>query len=189
MFSGKSEELIRRLRRAVIARKSVQVFKPSIDDRYSEDEIVTHARARMRSESVGSVAELLDKVDSSTEVVGIDEAHFFGADLVAAVNQFADCGKRVIVAGLDTDFRGRPFPPMPELLAMAESITKMLAICMRCGAPAKHSQRLIESEQLILVGAAGAYEARCRHCFEPDLPRQEILETAPVPTSKTIGRD
>lgn len=189
MFSGKSEELIRRLRRATIARKRVQVFKPSIDTRYSETEIVTHADARMRSESVNSAHDILAKLDWRTEVVGIDEANFFGLELVEVANQLADSGKHVIIAGLDTDYLGRPFPPMPELLCLAESITKMLAICMRCGAPAKHTQRLVESEELILVGAAGCYEARCRRCFEPGAPRQESLDFVATPLRNRSVRD
>jgi thymidine kinase len=180
MFSGKSEELIRRLRRAMIARKRVQVFKPSLDDRYSPDEIVSHGEQRMKSEVVGSAAEILVKLDWRTQVVGIDEANFLGAELVEVANQLADSGKQVIVGGLDTDYLGRPFAPIPELLALAESITKTLAICMRCGNPAKHTQRLVESEDLIVVGAAGMYEARCRRCFEPGIPRQELLEFARV---------
>lgn len=176
MFSGKSEELIRRLRRALIARRLVQVFKPAIDDRYSTDEIVTHANGRMESESVGSSEEILGKLDWRTQVVGIDEANFFGQSLLSVANGLADNGKRVIIAGLDTDYMGRPFPPMPDLLAIAESITKTLAICVRCGNPAKHTQRLVNSDQLILVGAEGAYEARCRCCFEPGYPKQETLD-------------
>jgi len=176
MFSGKSEELIRRLRRASIARKRVQVFKPTLDDRYSSSEIVTHNDNRMRSDSVSSASEILERVDWRTQVVGVDESNFFGPDLVAVATQLADGGKQVIVAGLDTDYMGRPFQPMPDLLAVAESITKTLAICMRCGNPAKHTQRLVESEELIFVGAAGAYEARCRRCFEPGIPRQEVLD-------------
>ncbi len=178
MFSGKSEELIRRLRRATIARRSVQVFKPVIDKRYSEDEIVTHSSVRMQSECVGSSGEILARLDWRTQVIGIDEANFFGQSLVHVVTQLADGGKRVIVAGLDTDFMGRPFPPMPDLLAVAESITKTLAICVRCGNPAKHTQRLVDSDELILVGASGAYEARCRSCFEPGFPKQEVLDFA-----------
>jgi thymidine kinase len=178
MFSGKSEELIRRLRRAMIARKRVQVFKPAIDTRYSNDEIVSHADVRMKSEAVGSVQEVLTRLDWRTEVVGFDEANFLGPDLVELSNQLADSGKQVIIAGLDTDFMGRPFPPIPELLALAESITKTLAICMRCGNPAKHTQRLVESEDLIVVGAAGMYEARCRRCFEAGIPKQEYLDFA-----------
>jgi thymidine kinase len=175
MFSGKSEELIRRLRRAVIARKRVQVFKPAMDDRYSVSEIVTHADVRMRSEPVNAASDILAKLDWRTQVVGVDESNFFGPELVAVANQLADGGKQVIIAGLDTDFMGRPFTPMPDLLAVAESITKTLAICMRCGAPAKHTQRLMGSDELIMVGADGSYEARCRRCFEPGVPKQEVL--------------
>ena len=176
MFSGKSEELMRRLRRARIARKRVQVFKPSLDDRYSPDEIVSHGDQRMKSEVVTSAKEILVKLDWRTQVIGVDESNFFGADLVEVAAQLADTGKQVIIAGLDTDYLGRPFTPMPELLCLAESITKMLAICMRCGNPAKHTQRLRGSDDLIVVGAAGMYEARCRRCFEPGIPKQEELE-------------
>jgi thymidine kinase len=178
MFSGKSEELIRRLRRAMIARKRVQVFKPAIDTRYSGDEIVSHGDIRMKSESVSSPGDLLGRLDWRAQVIGIDEAAFLGPDLVEVCQQLADSGKQVIVAGLDTDYMGRPFPPIPDLLAVAESITKTLAICMRCGNPAKHTQRLIESEDLLLVGTAGMYEARCRRCFEPGVPKQEYLDFA-----------
>lgn len=176
MFSGKSEELMRRLRRATIARKAVQVFKPSIDTRYSVEDIVSHGAVRMKSEPVLDAADLLARVDPRTVVVGIDEANFFGQDLVAVVSRLADLGKQVIVAGLDTDYTGKPFPPIPELLAIAEDITKTLAVCMRCGNPAKHSQRLSNSDDLIVVGAMDVYEARCRRCFEPGAPRQELLD-------------
>lgn len=179
MFSGKSEELIRRLRRAIIARKQVQVFKPAIDTRYSETEIVTHANGRMASEAVESASEILGKLHLRTQVVGIDESNFFGPALVDIASSLADYGKQVIIAGLDTDYMGRPFEPMPDLLAIAESITKTLAICMRCGNPAKHTQRLVASGERILIGAAEAYEARCRRCFEPGVPRQEVLELFP----------
>jgi thymidine kinase len=113
-----------------------------------------------------------------TQVIGIDEANFFGAELAELVSHLADAGRQIIVAGLDTDFMGRPFPPIPDLLCLAESITKTLAICMRCGNPAKHTQRLVESADLIVVGAAGMYEARCRRCFEPGVPRQDVLDFA-----------
>ena len=188
MFSGKSEELIRRLRRARIARKRVQVFKPILDNRYSADEIVSHGDQRMDSEVVSSAKEMLAKLDWRTQVIGIDESNFFGPDLVDITAQLADTGKQVIIAGLDTDFLGRPFSPMPELLCLAESITKTLALCMRCGNPAKHTQRLVESDDLIVVGAAGMYEARCRRCFEPGIPKQEILDFArPVASSTHKG--
>jgi thymidine kinase len=176
MFSGKSEELMRRLRRAIIARKRVQVFKPLIDQRYSVDEIVSHNDLRMKSQVIQHAAEILPLIDPRTDVVGIDEANFFGPDLVDVATQLADGAKQVMIAGLDTDYMGRPFPPMPELLSLAESITKTLAICMRCGNPAKHTQRLVESHDLIVVGAGGMYEARCRRCFEPGMPKQALLE-------------
>jgi thymidine kinase len=176
MFSGKSEELIRRLRRSMIARKRVQVFKPIIDTRYSDDEIVSHGDLRMKSEVVGSGGEILDRIDWRSEVIGVDEANFMGPALVDASQRLADSGKQVIIAGLDTDYMGRPFAPIPDLLALAETITKTLAICMRCGNPAKHTQRLRGSDDLIVVGAAGMYEARCRRCFEPGIPKQEELE-------------
>jgi len=176
MFSGKSEELIRRLRRAMIARKRVEVFKPTIDDRYSTDEIVSHGDLRMKSQVVGDASEIADRIDWRSEVVGIDEANFMGPTLVEVAQRLADSGKQVIIAGLDTDYMGRPFPPIPDLLAHAESITKTLAICVRCGNPAKHTQRLRGSEDLIVVGAADMYEARCRRCFEPGIPKQTELE-------------
>src|ERR1700692_1095922 len=176
MFSGKSEELIRRLRRSRIARKRVQVFKPALDNRYSADEIVSHGDQRMESEVVSSAAEILARLSPRTQVIGIDETNFFGADLVELTAHLADAGKQVLVAGLDTDFMGRPFSPMPDLLCLAESITKTLAICMRCGNPAKHTQRLVESDDLIVVGAGGMYEARCRRCFEPGVPKQEEMD-------------
>ena len=169
MFSGKSEELIRRLRRAQIARQKVQIFKPSIDDRYSEDHIISHREMRIPSENLSSSRALLERVAKDTEVVGIDEGQFFDAELPAVCSTLADQGKRVIVAGLDQDYLGKPFEPMPQLLAIAEYITKTLAICMVCGAPANHTQRLVASKERVLVGAQGLYEARCRHCFDPTL--------------------
>jgi thymidine kinase len=178
MFSGKSEELIRRLRRAMIARKRVQVFKPAIDVRYSETEIVSHGDQRMKCDVAASAADILTNLDYRTQVIGIDEPNFLGPGLIEVATQLADMGKQVIVAGLDTDYMGRPFAPIPDLLALAESITKTLAICMRCGNPAKHTQRLVESDELIVVGAAGMYEARCRRCFEPGVPKQELLDFA-----------
>jgi thymidine kinase len=169
MFSGKSEELIRRLRRAQIARQKVQTFKPLIDDRFSEDHIVSHSDMRIASVNVTDSAELLARVNADTEVVGIDEGQFFDAQLPAACSALAGQGKRVIVAGLDTDYLGRPFEPMPQLLAIAEYITKTLAICMVCGAPANHTQRLVASSERVVVGGSGTYEARCRRCFDSSL--------------------
>jgi thymidine kinase len=169
MFSGKSEELIRRLRRAQIARQQVQVFKPLLDNRYSERHIVSHSDMRIESENVASADDLVAAVRGTTEVVGIDEGQFFDTNLPAACGALADRGKRVIVAGLDQDYLGRPFEPMPQLLAIAEYITKTLAICVVCGDPANHTQRLVPSSDRVLVGATGLYEARCRHCFNPEL--------------------
>lgn len=167
MFSGKSEELIRRLRRAQIGKQRVQIFKPLIDQRYSEDFIVSHNEQRLASEVVEGALGVLDRVDSRTEVVGIDEVQFFDPGIVEVIENLADMGKRVIVAGLDQDYLGQPFEPVPTLLAMAEYITKTLAVCVRCGNPANRTQRLIQSEERIVVGAGGMYEARCRRCFEP----------------------
>ena len=169
MFSGKSEELIRRLRRAQIAKRKVQIFKPHIDNRYSAGHITSHSAMQIEAESVASSRELLEKVKPDTEVVGIDEGQFFDPELPAICTLLADQGKRVIVAGLDQDYLGKPFEPMPQLLAIAEYITKTLAICMVCGAPANHTQRLVASSERVLVGAQGTYEARCRHCFDPRL--------------------
>jgi thymidine kinase len=167
MFSGKSEELIRRLRRARIARQRVQVFKPTIDSRFSAQDIVSHSEMRIESEVVASSKLLLDQVDPATEVIGIDEGQFFDLELPMVCNTLADRGKRVIVAGLDQDYLGKPFEPMPQLLAIAEYITKTHAICMVCGNPASHTQRLVPSGDRVLVGAQGLYEARCRACFVP----------------------
>jgi thymidine kinase len=172
MFSGKSEELIRRLRRAEIARQRVQIFKPGVDKRYDENHIVTHSEMRLASVAVQSAEELLRKVADDTDVVGIDEAQFFDPKLVDVCNELASRGKRVIVAGLDLDYRGKPFEPMPALLAIAEEITKQRAICMVCGAPASYTQRLTASKQRIEVGAKGMYEARCRAHFEPPVEGQ-----------------
>jgi thymidine kinase len=170
MFSGKSEELIRRLRRAIIARQKVQAFKPEIDDRYSPDDIVSHDERRIECRKVKHAADIPGLVEADTKVVGIDEAQFFGEGLVDVCEKLARDGKRVIVAGLDQDYRGLPFEPIPQLLALAESITKTMAVCMVCGAPANKTQRLIESEERIVVGAGETYEPRCRKCFKPPTP-------------------
>ena len=169
MFSGKSEELIRRLRRAQIARQRVQIFKPVVDTRYADDHIVSHSEMRIPSTAVASSRLLLAQVEADAEVVGIDEGQFFDLELPMICNTLADRGKRVIVAGLDQDYLGKPFEPMPQLLAIAEYITKTLAICMVCGNPANHTQRLVASDDRVLLGAGGTYEARCRVCFDPFL--------------------
>jgi thymidine kinase len=180
MFSGKSEELIRRLRRARIARQKVQVFKPRIDTRFSHDHIVSHSEMRHESSTVTTAGEILARVERGTEVVGIDEGQFFDNELVAVANELARRGVRVIIAGLDQDYTGKPFEPMPQLLAVAEYITKTHAICVRCGQPANYSQRTFDSEERVAVGAGGMYEARCRRCFVPhaDAPTSYVTEAA-----------
>ena len=165
MFSGKTQELIRRLKLAQIAKQDVQIFKPGLDDRYSADQIVSHDQHRLPSEAVRSAAEILERARREAMVVGIDEAQFFGGELVRVCEALADQGKRVIVAGLDQDYRGVPFDPMPQLLAVAEFITKHLAICVVCGNPANRSQRIAGGGDRIEVGAKDKYEARCRKCF------------------------
>jgi thymidine kinase len=187
MFSGKSEELIRRLRRAQIARQKVQIFKPALDNRFAESDIVSHSEMRIPSENVSSSRELLERVQSDTEVVGIDEGQFFDLDLPNVCNTLADRGKRVIVAGLDQDYLGKPFEPMPQLLAIAEYITKTLAICMVCGNPANHTQRLVASEDRVLLGAQGMYEARCRRCFDPLLSASSSAPAVGQAVTKPSG--
>ncbi|KAA3619878.1 MAG: thymidine kinase [Calditrichaeota bacterium] len=165
MFSGKSEELIRRLRRAQIAKQTVAIFKPAIDDRYSTDHIVSHSEQRIKSIAVKSAKEIIEK-SRGAHVVGIDEVQFFAPDIIEVCNDLANKGKRVICAGLDQDYKTRPFGSVPQLLAIAESITKTLAICMRCGAPANRTQRLSKDSDQVIVGATEIYEARCRMCYK-----------------------
>jgi thymidine kinase len=167
MFSGKSEELIRRLRRAQIARQKVQVFKPVIDTRYSIEQIASHSGMTHISKPVMTAAEMMAQMEGETQVVGIDEGQFFDMAIVAAVTELANSGKRVIVAGLDQDYLGRPFEPMPQLLSIAEFITKTHAICVKCGNTANYSQRTSDSTIRVEVGASDKYEARCRRCFVP----------------------
>src|SRR3989442_101701 len=167
MFSGKSEELIRRLRRAKIARQKIQVFKPDIDSRFSNDHIVSHSEIRHESANVRTSEDIRARIEPDTQVIGIDEAQFFDNELIPIVNELAERGVRVIIAGLDQDYTGKPWEPMPQLLAIAEYITKTHAICMKCGQPANYTQRTFESEERVAVGGAGMYEARCRSCFVP----------------------
>ncbi|RPH35261.1 thymidine kinase [bacterium] len=166
MFSGKTEELIRRIRRAQIARQKVAIFKPKIDTRYSNDHIVSHSDAKLLSTVVECSDEILAKAQDA-QVVGIDEGQFFDLRIVEVAEELANKGKRVIIAGLDQDYRGKPFEPMPQLLAVAEYITKTLAICVVCGNPADRTQRTTPGQERVLVGAKESYEARCRHCFIP----------------------
>ena len=175
MFSGKTEELLRRLKRAQIAKQRVQVFKPGIDTRYSADHVQSHDSARTLSRPVTRASEVLQYALDTTRVVGIDEAQFFDDDLVDVAQKLANRGIRVIIAGLDMDFRGQPFGPMPKLLSVAEFVTKLHAVCMTCGETASRSQRLqsaTSSTSQVLVGAKEYYEARCRFCHEPDAAEQ-----------------
>lgn len=175
MFSGKSEELIRRVTRAAIARIPVQVFKPAVDDRYSTSEVVSHSLLSVSAQAVASSEDLLAAVDEHTEVIGIDEGQFFDLGLVEVVDRLAHTGNQVIVAGLDLDYLRRPFEPIPTLCGRAEYLTKTLAVCHRCGGPALYTQRILQSDDLVVLGAAGAYEARCRRCYSQDEGHQESL--------------
>ena len=172
MFAGKTEELIRRIKVLEFAKKEIMVFKPTIDNRYSDNRVVSHAGSYVESYVVASAKDILDIVKKDTEVIAIDEVQFFDEDICDVCESLAKKGKRVMVAGLDSDFRGEPFGPMPKLLTQAEFVTKLTAICNKCGAPATRTQRIINgkpahySEPTILVGAAESYEARCRHCHE-----------------------
>lgn len=172
MFSGKSEELIKRLRRAQIAKRRVQIFKHGCDVRYDATNIVSHNQQSLPGTAVTDVREILDLVDDRSELVAIDEGQFFSGDIVDVANTLANRGKRVIVAGLDLDYMGKPFGPMPELLCSAEYVTKQLAICMRCGDPANFTQRLSHDTEQVVVGASEIYEARCRLHFEPPCEEQ-----------------
>ena len=170
MFSGKTEELIRRIRRANIARQRTEIFKPAMDTRFSEEEVVSHDESALRSTAVATASQIILLAQDS-DVVGVDEAQFFGDDLVEVCRQLAEAGKRVIVAGLDQDYLGQPFEPMPQLMAIAEYVTKLHAICVVCGNPANHSQRLVGGSGRVLLGAKEAYEPRCRDCFDLALSR------------------
>ncbi|ABS75751.1 MULTISPECIES: thymidine kinase [Bacillus] len=172
MFSGKSEELIRRVKRATYAKQEVKVFKPAIDNRYSEEAVVSHNGTSMTSHVISSSAEIWDHISESTDVIAVDEVQFFGESIIGDLSSLADKGYRVIAAGLDMDFRGEPFGVVPNLMAVAESVTKLQAVCSVCGSPASRTQRLIDGkpasydDPVILVGASESYEARCRHHHE-----------------------
>lgn len=180
MFSGKTEELIRRIRRAQYAKQPVVVFKPAIDDRYAEDGVGSHSGDVLRSVQIHS-AEEIPALCGDALVVGIDEAQFIGGDLVTVAEELANSGRRVVIAGLDLDYRGVPFEPMPHLMAVAEYVDKVLAICVVCGNPADRSQRIVENDSRVLVGETDAYEPRCRGCWDPNdpSPRQERLPFGP----------
>ena len=182
MFAGKTEELIRRIKVLEYAKKKIAVFKPQIDNRYSDDSVVSHAGSSVKSFNIKNAREIFDYIDDSYDVIAIDEVQFFDEEIVEICDHFADQGKRVMVAGLDMDFRGEPFSVMPQLFTHAEFVTKLTAVCMKCGAPATRSQRLIDGhparydDPVIQVGASEQYEARCRHCHE-------------VPGKRTIHKD
>ena len=172
MFSGKTEELIRRLRRAKFARQRVEIYKPAIDKRYSEEEVVSHDSNAIMSTPIDSSAQIL-LLSSDRDVVGIDEAQFFGSSIVDVATKLADSGIRVIIAGLDTDFLGKPFGPMPALMAVAEDVQKVHAICVKCGSPAQFSHRLSKSDSLVELGEKDIYEPLCRHCYNKAVAQEK----------------
>ena len=176
MFSGKTEELIRRLKRAKIAKQKVEIFKPAIDVRYDEEDVVSHDESKIRSIPVQNASQILFYAEEF-EVVGIDEAQFFGNELVEVCDELASKGKRVVVAGLDMDYLGKPFGPIPLLMATAEYVTKVHAICMRCGNLASYSHRTIKNDKLIVLGETDSYEPLCRKCFVKALKEEESPET------------
>lgn len=186
MFSGKTEELIRRLRRALFARQKIQVFKPRIDTRYDPVAIVSHSQQQLTAAPIGDARDVLAQLAADTEVVAIDEGQFFQRNLLDVVQHLSCANRRVIVAGLDQDFAGAPFEPMPELMAVAEFVTKMLAICVMCGNPAGRTQRLTRQSRRVVVGAQEGYEARCRRCHTAgaSLPEQgPLFVTAAKPAA------
>lgn len=177
MFAGKTEELIRRIKVLEFGKQEIMVFKPKIDDRYSDTKVVSHAGSSVESYPISDALEILDHVRESTQVVAIDEVQFFDDKICQVCDKLANAGKRVMCSGLDMDFRGEPFGPMPKLMTQAEFVTKLTAVCNKCGAPATRTQRIIDGrpasykDQVVLVGASESYEARCRHCHEvPDHP-------------------
>lgn len=181
MFSGKTEELIRLLKRAQYARQEIQAFKPRIDDRYSADHVASHDRSLFPSMMIEHAAEIYRHLRPDTQVIGIDEGQFFDDELIDVVNDLAHRGLRVIVAGLDTDWKGDPFHPMPELMSIAEIVKKLHAVCVVCGGTASRTQRLVKSSESILIGDASQYESRCRQCFTPDI----AYETTAAPARET----
>jgi len=176
MFSGKSEELIRRVTRYHLARVHTQTFKPALDTRYAVGEVVSHSRLSTEAQPVQSSDELLKSVDDRTVVIGIDEGQFFDQGLVEVAEMLAGAGKNIIVAGLDLDYLGRPFEPIPALMLRAEYVTKALAVCHRCGGPGLFTQRVVQSDELVVLGAQDSYEARCRRCYDPHEAEQQKLD-------------
>ncbi len=187
MFSGKTEALITRLRRALIARQAVQAFKPRLDDRYEANFIVSHSRLRIETQVIEQAEDILERLSPETQVVGIDEGQFLGGELAAVCCRLANEGRRVIIAALDLDYRGEPFEPIPRLLALAEYVVKPQAICVACGHPANFSQRLTADARRVVVGADGLYEARCRRCFVPHpVPPSEALKSEAILESEAV---
>lgn len=196
MFSGKTEELLRRVKRAEIARQKIQIFKPALDDRYSVTRVWSHEGAQREAEVIAQASEILVRMHSDTDIVAVDEAQFLDSELPEIADELAGRGLRVIIAGLDLDFRGEPFGPIPRLLAQAELVDKLHAICVRCGAEASRTQRLIEqrpanyNDPIILVGADETYEARCRDCHEvPGKPKQAVDPQTARGQGQSGGRD
>ena len=175
MFSGKSEELIRRVTRYHLARIPTQTFKPALDTRYAVGEVVSHSRLSTEAMPVRDSAELLKSVEDRTVVVGVDEGQFFDDGLVEVADMLAGAGKNLIIAGLDLDYLGRPFEPIPSLILRAEYVTKSLAVCHKCGGPGLFTQRVVQSDELVVLGATDAYEARCRRCYDPTEASQQTL--------------
>ena len=176
MFSGKSEELIRRVTRYHLARVPTQTFKPALDTRYAVSEVVSHSRLSTQATPVGDSAELLRTVEDRTVIVGIDEGQFFDDGLVEVAEMLAGAGKNLIIAGLDLDYLGRPFEPIPSLMLRAEYVTKSLAVCHKCGGAGLFTQRVVQSDDLVVLGATDAYEARCRRCYDPNEAAQQSLD-------------
>ena len=172
MFSGKTEELIRRLKRAQFANQKIAVFKPVVDNRYSDVDVVSHDLHSVKSQPISDPAEMLG-IDNDIQVVGIDEAQFFDESLVGVCQTLANKGVRVVIAGLDTDFLGKPFGPMPALMAIAEDVQKVHAICVKCGSLANHSHRLTKSHDLVVLGEKDAYEPLCRQCYNEAMSKSE----------------
>ena len=172
MFSGKTEELIRRMKRAQFAKQRIKIYKPCIDVRYSEEDVVSHDAHSIPSTPIDTPAKMLDMI-GQVEVIGIDEAQFFDGSIVEVVQTLANNGIRVIIAGLDTDFLGKPFGPMPALMAVAEDIQKVHAICVKCGSPANHSHRLSKSSELVVLGETDIYEPLCRHCYNSAIKEEK----------------
>ena len=178
MFSGKSEELIRRVTRYHLARIPTQTFKPALDTRYAVGEVVSHSRLSTQAQPVADSRALLSSVQDRTVVVGVDEGQFFDDGLVEVAELLAGAGKNLIIAGLDLDYLGRPFDPIPALMLRAEYVTKSLAVCHRCGGPGLFTQRVVQSDELVVLGATDAYEARCRRCYDPSEAAQQTLDVA-----------